>query len=271
MNRIGLRHQRNLLAIFILIITVIIFCVGFFGDKLKAIVILMAGICRGEHILNFARKHIVLSKAERLISFYYLQCCFRVGNKLSSAAAGAKDIAPAVIQAGRSYFDMEIRVVVHKGFFALKVCILAVFILEILYGEFLAAIGTVADGQTDLFAAGLLDLDDLVSFVLALYKPAVFFESRDSYIGNLTAFSADNCLNAGNLVFGVLLNFDGLLVRMCARASLIRRKNSGSRQQGRDHENRHQHADKSLFHVSSCNISLCWIFMPHFPVAAIGS
>ena len=36
MNGIRLRHQLDHLAIFILIITVIIFCVGFFGDELEA-------------------------------------------------------------------------------------------------------------------------------------------------------------------------------------------------------------------------------------------
>ena len=229
----------------------------------------MAGICRGEHILNFARKHIVLSKAERLISFYYLQCCVRVGNKLSSAAAGAEDIAPAVIQAGRSYFDMEIRVVVHKGFFALKVCILAVFVFEILDIECLAAINAIADGQTDLVATGLLHYNDLAG--LALMKQFGSKRSNRDISDNLTAVLTDRGTNTSDLILGVLLNFDGLLVRMCARASIIRRKDSGSRQQGRDHENRHQHADKSLFHVSSCNNSLCWIFMPHFPVTAIGS
>lgn len=128
---------------------------------------------------------------------------------------------------------MEVREVMCNRLFALEISRLAFLSCKFLNLNFIAAISAVADSKAKLLASNLLNFNDLICLVLALYKPTVFFEARDIYIGNLTAFSADNCLNAGKLFLGVLiLDLDGFSSLMLTlRCRLLRsRKDSGSRQ-----------------------------------------
>ena len=210
----------------------------------------MCGIGLNIQAINFCITLLICSCVCIIVRLQHTNRICRICYKLRIAAVFAGNIAPAVLGAGGLNFNRELVIDVLESGFDLVIGRLAVLACKLLGLDLLAAVGAVAHGQAELAAADLLYLDNLARVMAALKQPAVLLELLNCNLGYLAAAITDRSHNAGNLSLGIQFRYgDGLSIRMLA--FIFRSKDGGSGQQGRDHENGHQHTDKSLFHVSS--------------------
>ena len=244
-------------------ISIIINKAGNFTGNSYEFCIRMGGISLNKQVMNFAITLLICSCVCIVAGLQLINSIFRICNEQRIPAILAEYIAPAVYLASGSYFNMEVIIKMLKCCFGFVISLFAILACKRLDIERLAAIGAVADGQTGSTACGSLNFNRYG--VLALFAGDTEQSKRrnGNTVGrhgtiflafkNSTAVVTDYRLNTGNLFSAIFLDADfGYISHMLThRCRLIRRKDSGSRQQGRDHENRHQHADKSLFHVSS--------------------
>ena len=222
----------------------------FLGDRYKQSLI-VSGVNSRKHGIDLADASLKRSLGAEVCSVHIFDRLICVLNKLGITAVLAEDIAPAVLNAGRLLINSEVIIIVRKRSFCLPCRLLACLCCKLLHGECLAALLAIADCQTKLAAGCLLCDKKLVRFAFSAFSPACN-KAVDSYINDLSTSTANLCRNAGDLIFNVHRDDDdGFSVLMLTLRRRLLRQYSGSRQQGRDHENRHQHADKSLFHVSS--------------------
>ena len=209
--------------------------------------ILVFGVYCGKHCIYFADASFKVFNAVKIISLDKFNGC----NKLRIAAELAGNISPTVFGAAGLNFNTEVIINVVKSSIYF-ICLISKFFDR----KSLTALLAVAYGKTFVAAACSLDDHGLAGLALPALVPEqskCFDFDRDRSRVYLAAFLADFVLYAGSFLLSVFLDANGgILMLMSIRCRLLRsRKDSGSRQQGRDHENRHQHANQSLFHVSS--------------------